>query len=230
MKRYSVIILSILIFKSYGQSVDVQAQDNLMQLGLVSNRTSDPIAMTNPDLNFEVKGSRYLNDEFSSGFVTLSRRPDTVRNILLRYNVLEDALEMSAESRITVLAPRPINTFQVEIDGLSATFKNAEHMSQDELDGYVRAVYLGEKIEIYLKYSCDREVKDSREAYGSTKDFVIYDQEIQTFFSVDGTFKEIENKKKLIELFGEREEFKKIKKSDLVDLDKLMTLGKNLDN
>ncbi len=227
---FSALMLICLCQGSNAQSVDVQSQQNLTELGLLSNSSlSDPIGLTNPDKDFDVKGSPYLNEEFETGWIALGKINDTVSNVEIRYNIFKDALELSNNSQIKELNPNPIKAFSSSQLIGQSLFVNSDYIDGLAASGYVQQVFSGQSLSIYLKHLVTRKIRDSSEPYGSAKNYIEYKEQTKTYFLVGNKSYLISNKKDLEVIYRQRDEIKKIKKSELGDPNFLYNLGFILD-
>lgn len=230
MKNVISLILFLLVITSINaQGNNPQAQQSLLQLGLMSNTAFDPVAMDAGDREFDVKGSPFLSEEFAEGDIFL-KRGDSVLNKQVRYNIMEDVLEIAMDSYFMKLDANPIYSFHIVNNGLVMDFVNSKYVPSANNMGYIQRVYVGNNLSIYMNHDVDRKVKDSLEPYGASKNLVEYVTTKTVYFLYKDTFFEVASRKDLEDNFDEKLFPKKVKRKDLENEAYLVDLGVRLDN
>lgn len=228
-KLISSIVLLLTITFIHAQANNPQAQQSLLQLGLMSNTALDPVALEAGDREFDVKGSPFLSDEFAEGDIFL-KRGDSVLNKQVRYNIMEDVLEIAMDSYFMKLDANPIYSFHIGNNSLVMDFVNSKYIPSANNIGYLQRVFVGNNLSIYMNLDVDRKVKDSLEPYGASKNLVEYVTTKTVYFLYKDTFFEVASRKDLEDNFDEKLLPKKVKRKDLENEAYLVDLGNQLDN
>jgi len=223
------LIFSFEVALSSSQTTDIQAQQNLTQLGLVSGNSVDPIGIKNKDKETDVFGSPYLASEFLPGTVVIYKNKEVLKR-KLRYNSLDDKLELAMNSYYMKLNTKPIESFSIDVGNDVREFFNSRYISELSDEGFYQKVFEGNKVTIFVKHATKRKFYDSTKPYGPSKDRVEYQSSKRIYFIYENQTIEIKKKKDLQKIDMLDSWKKPIKNKNLDDVDFLIKLGQFIED
>lgn len=225
-KTLLLLITFIASIASNGQEA-IQGLEALTQIGQgidqfhVVTKTAD--AMT--------KGSQYLNENFTEGWILLKSNRDTIKDVKLRYNLYRKVLEWEkSSSDFMILFTDPIRSFGLMNGPFMDTFINPELLGKKDSENFLKTIYKGSSISIYLDYFIDKNVHEPQ-PYGPKQKIIELDQQSITYFNTAEGLVRVKNKKDFNELLDALNKKPiKVKNAQLSDPVYLRKLGKQLDH
>jgi hypothetical protein len=178
---YSLITLFALI------PVKGQGPDSLIYSQLLRNGRiwADP--------HYNLKGNQFLNTSaFNEGALTINH--DSYQDIRLRYDILNDEIQMPVKEGIIQLNSELVDSFDLYYLNSPQRFIRIDKGKFDNLSGYVQKLYSG-KLEFYVKHS----KKIDRPGVNNIPDYFYYMQRM--FVIRNSTAYPVKNRRDFLNLF-----------------------------
>ena len=219
MKLHYTIIVIFLIPLSLLSQVNESAYLRMVDMRVNSDIVSEQYGLSEDDLK-SIEGSPYENDAFLPGAIYTSEKV-IAGNVLLRYNILSDEIEMKKQSNAnnkeySSLIKDPKYFAKIRNDIYVFVMKNG---SIDE-GGYFKVLSDGEHYDLYKKVTVEFIEKTfAKTSYGRDTPAQFKREDVYYLVSND-KFYELPNKKnKLIDVFNAKEsEVKKYIKSENLNI------------
>lgn len=218
MKKQLSILYKIFLLAHLAMGQDVNSYNGEFLNDLENLNAFTPVALGLFTKKFDQYGSPYLLNDFNKGEITLVSRGATISNIDLRYDVLNEKLEVKQFNKNFIADQSLIKMFTIYTEKKGEMiFVNASFLREDETTGFAQKIYESGNLLLLKKYVKEKLIYDSSVPYTSNSNYIKYKEE-EKYYLVDSLdIHPISTKKKLIYKFPELSSYQDFKSRDLKD-------------
>ncbi len=230
MKLVATLLLFIVLLNAHSQQQATLLSENGLQRNLGESPAFSHVQVKKTT-SFNIEGTTYFQEDLNPGKIRIVKNDEYIEGVDLRYDIFYDQLEVRANGVFFAAENELISDFVMNVGDVEHWFHNSITYAPDLGLGYIRSLYLGDKVSVFAKDSKRERKSDSSEPYSSARNTIEYLDQVDYYIynKSNNGFTEIKSKKKLLERFPALKDFGSISKGDLKNEDFLPKLAMFLD-